>query len=90
MELTEMHVIFRGSVQGVGFRYTAKAYALELGIVGEVRNLADGSVELYAQGSKEKLDLLVKKLEDFFAVDRPSKVSFRKPMQLFKGFSISR
>ena len=50
--MLEMHAQFTGRVQGVGFRYTAKEYAERLGLVGMVRNLSDGSVELIAQGKK--------------------------------------
>jgi acylphosphatase len=44
------HVYYYGTVQGVGFRYTARRLAQEQGIAGFVRNLADGRVELAAEG----------------------------------------
>ncbi|HEY7304519.1 MAG TPA: acylphosphatase [Bryobacteraceae bacterium] len=44
-----------GRVQGVGFRYFVQDRALELGLRGFARNLADGRVEVYATGSEEKL-----------------------------------
>jgi acylphosphatase len=40
----------RGRVQGVGFRFFAQRAASELGLNGYVRNLEDGSVEVYAIG----------------------------------------
>ncbi len=43
----------RGDVQGVGFRWWTRARALELGLAGRARNLADGRVEVVAEGSAE-------------------------------------
>ena len=47
--------IVRGRVQGVGFRWFVEREAHILGIAGWVRNNADSSVEVLAQGSKEQL-----------------------------------
>src|SRR5699024_5269603 len=45
-----------GKVQGVGFRFSTKQVAMELGIGGIVRNESDGSVYVEANGSKEQID----------------------------------
>ena len=44
-----------GRVQGVGFREWTRRTAERLGIVGSVRNLPDGSVEVQASGSEDSL-----------------------------------
>jgi acylphosphatase len=49
--------IVRGRVQGVGYRYFAQHAASQLGLSGFARNLDDGSVEVYAAGTEEKLSL---------------------------------
>jgi acylphosphatase len=49
-------VHYSGRVQGVGFRYTAKQVAAGYEIVGTVRNLSDGRVELVAEGARDELE----------------------------------
>ena len=44
-----------GRVQGVGFRYFVEATAAREGVTGYVRNLPDGSVEVYAEGEAESV-----------------------------------
>lgn len=44
-----------GRVQGVGFRYRAKACADSIGVTGYVENMEDGTVEMEAQGSEREL-----------------------------------
>ena len=54
---------FTGTVQGVGFRYYARAAALHLDLTGWVANNWDGSVTLEAQGTRAALDELVPTIE---------------------------
>ena len=49
-DVRRMTVFVRGRVQGVGFRWWARARALELGLVGHARNTDDGRVEVVAEG----------------------------------------
>lgn len=53
------HYRFYGDVQGVGFRFRASHAARSLGVTGWVTNLYDGSVEMEAQGTEEKLDQML-------------------------------
>jgi len=48
----------RGQVQGVGFRNFVEHAANALGVQGYVRNLDDGSVEVYALGNTTQLSEL--------------------------------
>jgi acylphosphatase len=50
--------LISGRVQGVGFRYFAQRAATELNLTGYVRNLEDGSVEVYAAGPPDQLSRL--------------------------------
>ena len=47
-----------GKVQGVCFRASTREQALKLGLRGHARNLADGRVEVLAQGDAPALDAL--------------------------------
>ncbi len=40
-----------GRVQGVGYRYFVTDRAREIGVTGYAKNLADGSVEIVAEGA---------------------------------------
>lgn len=50
-----LHVILRGLVQGVGFRFYALELARRSALTGWVRNNRDGSVEAVAEGTRQSL-----------------------------------
>lgn len=60
-------VLFYGRVQGVGFRYTTASIARRYPVVGFVRNLPDGSVELVAEAEATVLDQFVADIGSEFA-----------------------
>ncbi|OLS33245.1 MAG: Acylphosphatase [Candidatus Heimdallarchaeota archaeon AB_125] len=49
-----------GLVQGVFFRASTRDVGRKLGLKGTVRNMNDGSVEIIAEGTEEKLSKLIK------------------------------
>jgi acylphosphatase len=49
-------VHFRGHVQGVGFRYSARQVAAGFDVSGYVQNLADGRVRVLVEGSPQELE----------------------------------
>ena len=57
---------FHGRVQGVFFRAQTRTAARTLGLTGWVRNLADGSVEAYAEGGAATLDELERRAVSSF------------------------
>jgi len=58
------HYMVRGRVQGVGFRWFVQRAAERLGIVGDVRNLPSGEVEVRAQADESVLDLFKRELRN--------------------------
>jgi len=54
--MRRVRVIVAGSVQGVGYRYTARMIAAEIGVAGWVRNRRDGTVEAEIEGTPEQVD----------------------------------
>jgi acylphosphatase len=56
--------VVRGRVQGVGFRWFVEREAHILGIAGWVRNHANGSVEIMAQGNRDQLLRLLSRLRE--------------------------
>ena len=59
MSRARVHLTVRGRVQGVYFRASTVQQARHLGLTGWVTNCRDGSVEVVAEGSSEKLEELV-------------------------------
>lgn len=57
-----LQVYWTGRVQGVGFRYTAETVAMELHLVGWVRNLPDGRVEAVCEGNKKTLETFLERM----------------------------
>lgn len=57
-----MTAVFRGRVQGVGFRMTACEAAASFAVSGEVSNQPDGSVRVTAEGPREACEAFAEAL----------------------------
>ena len=55
----QIHARISGRVQGVGFRYFVQREANRLGLMGWVRNLRSGDVEMVARGPTDDVDAMV-------------------------------
>ncbi|MGB2841822.1 MAG: acylphosphatase [Halobacteriota archaeon] len=84
------HVVVKGRVQGVYFRYATRDEANMRGVKGWVRNMSDGRVEAVFEGVKEKVDEMI----DFCHYGPPGakvssvKVTWEDYTGEFKEFSI--
>jgi len=84
------HYLISGRVQGVAFRHYTVHEAERLGIAGTVRNLPDGSVEVFAQGA----DAEISQFESFLHTGPRSAMVERvereviELVEVFRGFDI--
>ncbi|MET0393340.1 MAG: acylphosphatase [Chitinophagaceae bacterium] len=84
-------ILVKGKVQGVFYRQSTKETAIRLGITGEVKNLADGNVQIIATGTEAQL----KDLTNWCHKGPPravvTEVTIEKiPARSFSSFSIVR
>jgi acylphosphatase len=69
-----VHARVKGKVQGVGYRNWTYSQAKLLKLTGWVRNLPDGDVEIYAEGSEGSLQSLLTFLKSGPALAKVSSV----------------
>jgi acylphosphatase len=85
-----VHLVVRGRVQGVGFRYFVLRRAESLGLAGWVRNRPDGAVEAEAEGPRTALERLIEAVGNgpsgarVVAVDR----EWSERVALHRGFRV--
>lgn len=74
------HIIVHGRVQGIGFRKFTQDVARRLGLSGAVKNLSNGDVEVWAIGSKESIEKLIKELKvgNGFSIVTDMKVEYQE------------
>ena len=72
MQTAKIHI--KGSVQGVAFRTFAKRNAEALELKGYVKNLDDGSVEIYVEGPKTLIEQFVETVSEGPSGAKVSKV----------------
>ncbi|MGH7907696.1 MAG: acylphosphatase [Candidatus Binataceae bacterium] len=58
-DLARVRIRVYGRVQGVFFRRSAVDEGESLGLTGYARNMADGGVEIVAEGRRKNLDMLI-------------------------------
>jgi acylphosphatase len=83
-------IVVEGDVQGVGYRYFVLRQAQVLELNGYVRNLADGGVEIVAEGEKSAIEQLVdlaKRGPRLAKVDN-MKVEWKESMGIHSYFGI--
>ena len=69
-------LLFKGRVQGVGFRYTSKILATKLDLTGNIENLYNGDVRCFIQGEEKSINKFIEELKNqkFIKIDSCKKV----------------
>jgi acylphosphatase len=90
--MAEVHhetVFFGGHVQGMGFRYSVLQVAKEFEVAGYVRNLADGRVQLEAEGKRGDVEAFIAAVEEkMHGYIRKTERTPAKREPQFSGFTI--
>jgi len=99
--LVKARLIIKGNVHGVGFRVWAGLFARRLGVGGLVRNLPDGSVESFVEGSKQAVEEFVRRISVKGVSDDPLSLhveeiivfwegepGYKPPWKRYEGFEI--
>ena len=81
-------VIFKGQVQGVGFRFTAYSLAKRYRLNGYVKNLPDATVEVVLQGTDDSITACIRDLQDTYIV-RKTKINEITQKQQYSEFKIT-
>lgn len=86
-----VHIVVKGYVQGVGFRFYTIRYADKLNINGTVRNRYDGSVEIYAEGDERDINSFIEVIKrgPGSAIIREVKIEEYKKSKGFYTFDIT-
>ena len=88
--MTSLQILYEGSVQGVGFRWSVRHIAKGFNVTGWVRNLLDGRVEMQINGEESELRAFLEAImqSDLRAhIRKQSEVKLETPVKAH-GFEI--
>jgi acylphosphatase len=82
-------IYYSGSVQGVGFRFTADRLAPVFKLKGYVKNMPDGRVKIIAEGEEDKIKSFLDAIENEMGHHASDKqINWEPPTNEFKNFGI--
>ena len=89
-EIIRVHIWVKGRVQAVGFRAHVEYHALQIGVLGWVRNLGYNTVETAAEGTREQIDQFIEMVKAGPSASRvdEARVEYETPTGRLDGFSV--
>ena len=88
-QIQRARAIFAGTVQGVGFRFTAERIALRLNMTGFARNLPNGTVEIICEGEIRQIKAFLDEIEEsMYGYISDSSVEWEPARGEFSSFDI--
>jgi acylphosphatase len=89
-ETIRVHIRVKGRVQGVGFRSHVEYHALQIGVLGWVRNIGWDTVETVAEGSREQIDQFIEMVKTGPRASRvdEAQVEYEPPTGRLDAFSV--
>ncbi len=87
-----VHIWVKGRVQGVGFRSHVEYNALQIGVLGWVRNLGNDTVETVAEGTKFQIDEFIQMVKQGSRASRvdEARVEYEETTGMLEGFTVKR
>lgn len=90
MKQVRVRILIEGRLQSMNFRFNAQREADELGLVGFVRNLTDGRIEIEAQGDEDKVEKMLNWCQEEPHSSQIRSILFRydEPVNRYSDFSV--
>jgi acylphosphatase len=87
----QSHIIVSGMVQGIGYRHFVWRYARSLQLVGWVKNLPSGEVEILVEGQRGLIETFIKELwtGNPYASVRNVQAVWKPWSGRFRGFDVT-
>ena len=88
--MVQAHILYSGTVQGVGFRFMVQRYALSLDLTRWGKKDTNGYVENLGKGAKASIEKRCKMVEEYFQGNiRNNEIQFTSSDVEFKDFQIT-
>lgn len=90
MKKVRLRILIEGRLQAMNFRFNAQRQANHLGLVGFVRNLSDGRIEVEVQGAEDKVKQILDWCQDEPHGSQIRSILFRydEPLNRYSDFSV--